>query len=641
MASTRNVNGILAIPAAVTGKKASTNSSAAPKLSPRTGSQKLRLIVRRLPPGLTQAEFEVILGEEWRVGAGRVDWFAYKDGKISKDSAKPSRPARAYLRMKDQAMLDTLSAVVKQCVFQDAKNTSKDPCLLGPPSLEFAPYGRVPGSRVRKDGRQGTIDQDPEFIDFLQSLTEPVTRSNASGEVAEGIDTRPAKVTTTPLVEYLKEKKANKGKESATSKTAKPQGKSEAKDTKVEKIDSKKVSLAKKEAQRSPETTKTLEKATHEAVKAINKPMAAVKGKSDALEPTSPPSKAPVTAPTTAKRERERGSVSVAAKILQRDLGLTPVRGDRRNIRSAGLASKSAEEAEPERKPVSKPPTTLSSDTAPEATTTTPTQPSTLPANAVLAAPTGPRSTKSPMPTSQPVNRPASAPSGRPSRPAPGPTPGARSAFLKHANFSQGVTEELLYTAFCTFGTVTRCEIDRKKGFGYVDFEDTESLKKAMLASPVKVGDKGGQVVVLENKSFKMKPQTPVQVPTHTAGKVASQPQTPPPMSTKAEIVANKSTTPAVTTAPTAPRGAHIPFRGGSQHHGTRGAYNGPSRGGLNRAGRGGRANSRGRGAMDSNRGGGHAKERNMYNHTVTEPAGAAGLGPPSASKMEANGPAG
>lgn len=85
MASTRNVNGILAIPAAVTGKKANTNSPAAPKLSPKTGVQKLRLIVRRLPPGLTQAEFEVILGEEWRVGAGRVDWFAYKDGKISKE----------------------------------------------------------------------------------------------------------------------------------------------------------------------------------------------------------------------------------------------------------------------------------------------------------------------------------------------------------------------------------------------------------------------------------------------------------------------------------------------------------------------------------------------------------------------------
>ncbi len=530
-------------------------------------------------------------------------------------------------------MLDTLSTVVKQCAFHDAKNTSKDPCLLGPPSLEFAPYGRVPGSRVRKDGRQGTIDQDPEFIDFLQCLTEPVTRSNAGGEVAEGIDTKPAKATTTPLVEYLKEKKANKGKESATPKPSKPQSKSEAKDTKAEKIDSKKVSLVRKEAHRSPEKTKVLEKATPEAVKATKKPMAAVKGKSDASEPTSSPSKAPTTPPTTVKRERERGSVSVAAKILQRDLGLTPARGDRRNLRGAGLATKSAAEAEPERKAVPKPSTVPSSDTAPRttATNTTPTQASTAPANAILAAPTGPRTTKTPMPTSQTVNRPVSAPSGPPSRPTPSPTPSARSAFLKHANFSQGVTEESLYTAFCKFGAVTRCEIDRKKGFGYVDFEDAESLKKAMLASPVKVGDKGGQVVVLENKSFKMKPQTPVQLPIHTAGKVAPQPET----------VAEKSTTPTLTAAPTAPRGPHVPFRGGNQHHGTRGAYNGPPRGGFNRAGRGGRANFRGRGAMDNNRGGGHAKVKNMNNNTQTEPAEITGVDSASVSKTEASGPAG
>ncbi len=85
MASSRNINGILAVPAAVTGKKANASSPAAAQLSSKPGTQRLRLIVRRLPPGLTQAEFDVILGEEWRVGAGKVDWFAYKDGKISKE----------------------------------------------------------------------------------------------------------------------------------------------------------------------------------------------------------------------------------------------------------------------------------------------------------------------------------------------------------------------------------------------------------------------------------------------------------------------------------------------------------------------------------------------------------------------------
>ena len=36
-------------------------------------------------------------------------------------------------------------------------------------------------ARVRHDGRQGTIDQDQEFIDFLQSLTEPIAKPTTNG----------------------------------------------------------------------------------------------------------------------------------------------------------------------------------------------------------------------------------------------------------------------------------------------------------------------------------------------------------------------------------------------------------------------------------------------------------------------------
>ncbi len=514
-------------------------------------------------------------------------------------------------------MLDTLSAVIKQCNFQDAKNTSKDACLLGPPSLEFAPYGRVPGSRVRKDGRQGTIDQDPEFIDFLQSLTVPVTRSNANGEGAEGTDTKPAKVTTTPLVEYLKEKKANKSKEGAASKPAKAQGKTEAKEAKAEKTDAKKVSVVKKEAQRSPEKGK-VEKATQDAVKAVNKSVAALRGKSEPSEPSSSTTKTPAATVTPVKRERERGSASAAAKILQRDLGLTLARGDRRTSRAA---TQSERKAVPESTPNQSP------DKAPESTTSTaPAQPNTSSPSVPIAPPTGPRISKTPVQTSQPVIRSVSVPSARPSRPPPSPSPSAKSAFLKHANFSQGVTEELLHTAFSTFGAMTLCEIDRKKGFGYVDFEDAESLKKAMFASPVKVGDKGGQVLVLENKKTKSRPQTTIPQSAPPEGKPPVKSQPPPGVSNKPESAGKASAPSTITAAPIAPRGAHVPFRGGAQHHGPRGGYVGPPRGGFNRAGRGGRANFRGRGTFDSNRGVVHANGKNTGSTEAAAPIGCSNL---------------
>jgi regulator of nonsense transcripts 3 len=73
-------NGLLPITASQTSGNASSNSRqsvAKPALS------KLKIIVRRLPSGLTEAEFAATLGDAWEVGHGKVDWFLYKPGKDS------------------------------------------------------------------------------------------------------------------------------------------------------------------------------------------------------------------------------------------------------------------------------------------------------------------------------------------------------------------------------------------------------------------------------------------------------------------------------------------------------------------------------------------------------------------------------
>ena len=51
----------------------------------KAGSQRLKVVIRRLPPGLTQKEFEAVLGEEWKVGGGQVDWAQFKPGKLSRE----------------------------------------------------------------------------------------------------------------------------------------------------------------------------------------------------------------------------------------------------------------------------------------------------------------------------------------------------------------------------------------------------------------------------------------------------------------------------------------------------------------------------------------------------------------------------
>jgi regulator of nonsense transcripts 3 len=390
--------------------------------------------------------------------------------------------------VREPQLLDELSAKVKQTQFQDAKNTMKDPCLLGPPSLEFALYTRVPGSRVRHDGRQGTIDQDQEFIDFLQSLTEPVSKPTNDTGAPDG---KQDKTTTTPLVQFLKEKKAAKAKEAAAAKTAKAK---EAKEAKSEKAG--KTTVVVKNAPPSAEKAR-LAKATQDAVKAINKSVASMQGKASPQKTDAktgsviPASKE--SAPPSARPPRERGSAAVANRILQRDLGIVPKEVKTRSARPSG-PSKDIEvtlkvEASAQN---------ASSQSAQKSAVET--APITTP-----APPTGPRNSRPPSAVSV---KPSVVPASRPPKQGPQPTPGAKAAFLKHANASQGVTEELLRSAFEAFGPLTRCEIDKKKGFGYVDFSETEHLKLAMQASPVKIGN--GQVVVLENKTRKIAPAAAV-----------------------------------------------------------------------------------------------------------------------------------
>lgn len=73
--------GVLQVPAAATQK----NPAKPAKKPPKPAAPRLKLLVRRLPPGLTQAEFENALGEEWKAGGEKVDWFQYKAGKVSKE----------------------------------------------------------------------------------------------------------------------------------------------------------------------------------------------------------------------------------------------------------------------------------------------------------------------------------------------------------------------------------------------------------------------------------------------------------------------------------------------------------------------------------------------------------------------------
>lgn len=79
MANTQT-NGVLSINPSQTNPKAQKTTS-----HNRTAGPKLKVVIRRLAPALTEAEFKATLGKQWAVGGGKVDWFSYKVGKDSKE----------------------------------------------------------------------------------------------------------------------------------------------------------------------------------------------------------------------------------------------------------------------------------------------------------------------------------------------------------------------------------------------------------------------------------------------------------------------------------------------------------------------------------------------------------------------------
>ncbi|GAP83907.1 putative regulator of nonsense transcripts 3A [Rosellinia necatrix] len=538
---------------------------------PKAQPEGKKVLIRRLPPGMTADECLAILGNEWAVGNGKVDWARYDDGEITDDLADSSRPARYYLHLISPNDILALSEKVQQSKWEDARHTANDPALVGPPYMEIATFQKIPTGKKRTDPRQGTIDSEPEFMKFLESLTAPTPTKEADPEqLTEDSNKTEPKVTSTPLVEYIKEKKAIKAKEAALAKSAKharhesqPKGKE---DTKKKGKESKAD-----KTERPPEKEKEKEK-PKEPIKLLTKKAVA--------QEVAEAAKIAATQATSNKVSEEaapksrRANIAAAAKILQRDLGLSPGSAHRRARQDAAkdaakVDGTSKPETNKDNKETNGKPITSVPPTGPSKSNSTTAPP---PSPAPKAQPSeGSRRTRSgkgtkqtsigengkgkgpetlttgksaPMPTPVILKRkenPASteaAPSTAPSTsaaattPAPatpaGPkatapkatpagksvaasqkkasavssvTPGATRGFVKHANPSQGVTETLLKQAMEVFGPVTFVEIDKRKGFAYVDFGSHDGLVKAVAASPVSVAQ--GTVQVLERKEAK------------------------------------------------------------------------------------------------------------------------------------------
>ncbi|KAI4745587.1 hypothetical protein E4T50_04034 [Aureobasidium sp. EXF-12298] len=441
---------------------------------------RLKLLVRRLPPALTKDEFLSTLGEDWKVSSNKIDWLDYRCGK-TKAPGKLSLQSRAYLHLTNDQHVKPFEAHFLQLSFHDAKGSHKDPQLKQLlPSLAFAPNQRIPSLKQRQDGRQGTIDQDPEFIAFLERETQPVTKP-LSLDQALAQEKPKDKISSTPLLDDLREKKQNKARANQKHKEEKQSDKSSARG-RDHKSDAKQpVKLLAKDKKNQP------------------------------AQPAAPTPPA-ATSASGRKRERAAPNSNNIKSMLQRDLGLNPPAKRGGKDAPAANTSKTTSPA-PAVEPATnaaaaapaKPTKSRSGRNKDKAAAPATAQENSKPAapapTGILKKPAQPPAPKAPK-AAKGNNNPAQAPPSAPaptskqSKAAANAGSSTTKAYLKHANASQGVTEALLLTALSTFGPVVKVEIDKRKGTALAEFKDNEGLKAAMSKKSVPVAQ--GAVEVLE-----------------------------------------------------------------------------------------------------------------------------------------------
>ncbi|KAK6007525.1 hypothetical protein QM012_004339 [Aureobasidium pullulans] len=441
---------------------------------------RLKLVVRRLPPALSKDEFLTTLGEDWKVPSTKIDYLDYRCGKI-KAPGKLSLQSRAYLHLTNEQHIKPFEAHFLQLAFHDAKGSHKDPQLKQLlPSLAFAPNQRIPTLKQRQDGRQGTIDQDPEFIAFLERETQPVTKPLPLDQ-ALAQEKPKDKVSSTPLLDDLREKKQNKARANQKHKEEKQGDKSSGRG-RDNKSDAK------------------------QPIKLLAKDK-----KNQSAQPATPAPQAATTPASGRKRDRAAPNNNIKS-MLQRDLGLNPPTKRGGKDTSPANASKTTSPAptvEPATNPAAaasnKPAKSRSGRNKDKAAAQSAAQENAKPAapapTGILKKPAQPPTPKAPKAAkgnngTTPAPASAPAPSNKQPKTSANAANSATKAYLKHANASQGVTEPLLLAALSAFGPVVKVEIDKRKGTALAEFKDNEGLKAAMAKKSVPVAQ--GAVEVLE-----------------------------------------------------------------------------------------------------------------------------------------------
>lgn len=174
-----------------------------------------KVVLRHLPPAISEA---ALMEQVDGAVSGRYNWVAFRPGKISQ---KHQSYARAYIDFKTPEDVLVFAEVFNGHVFVNEKGTQFKTVV------EYAPSQLVPRQWCKKDGREGTISKDPEYLEFLEFLAKPVENLPSAEIQLERIEAERAGAVkdapiVTPLMDFVRQKRAAKGLSRRSSSNGKP-----------------------------------------------------------------------------------------------------------------------------------------------------------------------------------------------------------------------------------------------------------------------------------------------------------------------------------------------------------------------------------------------------------------------------------
>lgn len=173
-----------------------------------------KVVLRHLPPTLSHSALTEQLDSRF---AHRYKWFFFRPGKNSQKNQKYSR---AYIDFKKPEDVVDFAEFFDGHVFVNEKGTQVKAIV------EYAPSQRVPKSWCKKDGREGTIFKDPEYLEFLEFLAKPVENLPSAEIQLEKREAERVGASKEPrvtaLMDYVRQKRAAKDELQRLSSNGKP-----------------------------------------------------------------------------------------------------------------------------------------------------------------------------------------------------------------------------------------------------------------------------------------------------------------------------------------------------------------------------------------------------------------------------------